>query len=109
MAKLKAIIKRVDRKDAYTAAVSDSLENLQKFVGGYIEAVTLYREEKRHPGVVLICNEEGIPLGLPFNCRIHDIPIFGDFLILGTRGEEFCDVPVTPRFINSQIETNKII
>lgn len=104
MAKLKAIIKRVDRKDAYTAAVSDSLENLQRFVGGYIETVTLYREEKGHPGVVLICNEEGILKGLPFNCRLAGIPIFGDFVILGTKGDEFCDVPVSARFINSYIE-----
>ena len=31
--KLKAIMKRCDRKDAYTTAVSDSLENLQRIVG----------------------------------------------------------------------------
>lgn len=109
MAKLKAIIKRVDRKDAYTAAVSDSLENLQKFVGGYIEAVTIYRETEDRPGVVIICNEEGVIQGLPFNCRIGGLPIFGDFLILGTKGPEFCDVPIAPKLINKIIEESKLI
>lgn len=104
MKKLKAIMKRVDRKDAYSTNVSDSLKNLQNIVGGYIETVTLYREEKGHPAVVLIVNEEGIPKGLPYNCRLAGIPIFGDFVILGAKGDEFCDVPVSARFINSYIE-----
>lgn len=103
MAKLKAIFKRADRADAYSGYVSDTLENLQRWVDGYIETVQLYREEKGHPGVVLICNEEGIIKGLPYNCHMAGIPIFGNFLVLGTKGEEFCDVPVTPRFVNSYI------
>ncbi len=107
--KLKAIMKRCDCKDAYATAVSDSLENLQRIVGGYIETVTLYREEKGHPGVVIICNEEGIPRGLPYNCRLAGIPIFGDFVILGTKGDEFCDCPVSARFINSYIEEIEVL
>lgn len=102
--KLKAIMKRFDRKDAYVTHVSDSLENLQRIVGGYIEIVRLFREEKGHPGVVIVCNEEGLPKGLPYNCRLAGIPLVGDFVILGTKGEEFCDCPVSARFINSYIE-----
>lgn len=101
--RIKAIFKRVDRPDAYASHISNNLENFQKFVGGYIETVSLYKEEKGHPGVVLICNEEGIPKGLPYNCHMAGIPIFGDFVIVGTKGDEFCDVPVTPRFVNSYI------
>lgn len=102
--RIKAVFKRTDRPDAYVSHISNNLENFQKYVGGYIETVQLYKEEKGHPGVVLICNEEGIPKGLPYNCRIAGIPIFGDFVIVGTKGEEFCDVPVSARFINSFIE-----
>lgn len=94
MAKLKAIIKRVDRKDPYAAVVSDSLKNLQNFVGGYIEAVTIIGESKKSPGVVLICNEEGILKNLPYNCTVFGFPIFGDFLMLGCCGEEFVDCPM---------------
>jgi hypothetical protein len=105
--RIKAIFKRVDRQDAYTSSISNDLENFQRYVGGYIETVSLFKEEKGHPGVVLICNEEGIPKGLPYNCRIAGIPIFGDFVIVGTKGDEFCDVPVSARFINGFIEEIK--
>ena len=43
--------------------VDNTLEALQKEVGGYIETVTIPGQE----GIVFICNEEGRLMGLPEN------------------------------------------
>ena len=51
MKKLKVIICPAER-EPYVTNVSDTLEALQKAVGGYIEAVTVLE------GVVVLCNEE---------------------------------------------------
>lgn len=91
-AKIRAIAKRPD-SGFYVTNVSDKLENLQKFVGGYIEIVQLYGD------VAVICNEEGRIHGLPYNCTIDGISFCGDILIVGTDGEEFCDLD--QNFVNS--------
>lgn len=65
----------------------NTLKALQQEVGGYIEAVTLPY------GAALICNEEGRILGLPDNGRVCGVDVVGTVLIVGTKGEEFCDVP----------------
>ena len=67
--------------------VENTLKALQAEVGGYIEAVTLPY------GAALICNEEGRILGLPDNGRVCGVDAVGTVLIVGTKGEEFCDVP----------------
>ena len=69
--------------------VSDTLNNLQKLVGGYIETVTLADD------LVVICNEEGRLKGLPFNFRISETLSFvGDVVFVGIKGEEFADCPL---------------
>lgn len=60
MKKLKVIICPAER-EPHVTNVSDTLEALQKAVGGYIEAVTVLE------GVVVLCNEEGRLMGLPEN------------------------------------------
>ncbi len=67
--------------------VSNSLEALQKNVGGYIETVTLATD------LVIICNEEGRLQGLPKNCRICGADFVGTILIAGRDGDEFADLP----------------
>ena len=67
--------------------VENTLEALQQEVGGYIETVTIASD------AVVICNEEGVPLGMPYNCRFFGVDFVGTVLIVGTKGEEFCDVP----------------
>lgn len=93
MRKIKAIVKRADEAVGHMTWISDRLENLQKHVGGYIEVVPLT------PGVVVICNEEGLINNLPFNCQVPRPPIidtfFGDIIICGVDGEEFADVPIS--------------
>lgn len=62
--------------------ITDSLEDLQKAVGGYIEQFSNFDDD-----AVIVCNEEGKLKGLPLNRAIYgkdgkriDI-IAGDFLI----------------------------
>ena len=50
------------RKYAKVVEIEHTLENMQKVVGGYIEAVYPFEDE-----VAVICNEEGKLLGLPLN------------------------------------------
>lgn len=85
MNKIKAIICPAER-EPYAANVSDSLEALQKIVGGYIKTVTVFTD------AVVICNEEGRILGLPENRSFFISGICGDCLICGVDGEEFASL-----------------
>lgn len=67
--------------------VDNTLAALQAEVGGYIETVTIASD------AVIICNEEGRILGLSDNCRVCGVDFVGTVLIVGTKGDEFCDVP----------------
>ena len=83
-------MKAIRKKPGYEPELIDidnTLKALQQEVGGYIEAVTLPY------GAALICNEEGRILGLPDNGRVCGVDVVGTVLIVGTKGEEFCDVP----------------
>ena len=68
----------------------DTLEAMQKIVGGYIQAVYPFSEP-----VAVVCNEEGRILGLPFNRPLMDengLPydvLCGTFFIAGVDGEHF--------------------
>ena len=94
--KIKAIVKRPDEQFGHMTWVSDSLENLQKTVGGYIETVTLDN------GLVLICNEEGRVRDMPYNFTLRRIrgvvtvqnAIFGTVIACGADGDEFADIPI---------------
>lgn len=59
-----------------------TLEALQAYVGGYIEAVTVATD------AALICNEEGRLLNLPYNRKIFGEDIYGPALIMGVKGDE---------------------
>jgi len=86
MRKIRAIIKRPDEK-GHVSFIGDSLENLQRTVDGYIEAVTIMSD------VVVICNEEGRLNGLDPNCRIAGYDFVGTIALLGVAGDEFADLP----------------
>ena len=69
---------------------ADHLEQMQAIVGGLIEPIYPYHEE-----VAIICNEEGLINGLPFN---RSVPggyggVFGTFFICGLGEENFCSLP----------------
>lgn len=67
--------------------VDNTLEALQKIVGGLIETVTLAAD------LVIICNEEGRIMDLPDNCTLYGFNFVGPIIIAGVDGCEFADVP----------------
>ena len=67
--------------------IPNTLEALQKIVGGYIETVTLASD------LVIICNEEGQMLELPYNCDVNGVGFCGTIVFAGIDGEEFADAP----------------
>ena len=76
------------------AEIEDTLESMQKVVGGYIEAVYPYEEP-----VAVICNEEAKLEGLPLNRALRDADgdvydvIAGTFFIAGLTEDNFGSVP----------------
>jgi len=87
MSKIKAIVKRPDEKIGHMTFISNTLENLQKTVGGYIEAVTF-------GDMVILCDEEGRIKKKEANCKIGRTTFVGTIIAVGSNGEEFCDVPI---------------
>ena len=85
--KIRAIVKRPDEKYGHMTWISDTLENLQRIVGGYIEVFPVKE------GVLIICNEEGKLQGLPYNCTVNGEPLVGDIIVVGENGEDFGDLP----------------
>ncbi len=78
-------------KEPKQVCFENTLENLQGFVGGWIESVSPFNDN-----VAIICNEEGKLDGLPLNRTIstdyfHDI-IAGNFLVVGCNEENFCSL-----------------
>ena len=69
---------------------ADHLEQMQAIVGGLIEPIYPYHQE-----VAIVCNEEGLINGLPFN---RSVPggyggVFGTFFICGLGEEDFRSLP----------------
>ena len=69
--------------------ISNTLESLQRIVGGYIETVTL------SSNLVIIVNEEGAINGMPFNCTYCGAHLYGPIIWAGISRDEFSDVPFT--------------
>ena len=67
--------------------IANTLEDLQKAVGGYIETVTVATD------LVIICNEEGKIMGLPYNVTFCGTEFVGTILFAGVKGDEFADAP----------------
>ena len=81
-------------KEPYMKEIPDKLEDMQKLVGGFIEAVYYFKEP-----VAVVCNEEGKINGLPLNRAIYndegkltDI-IAGTFFVAGIGKESFDSLP----------------
>ena len=83
--------------------IDNTLAALQQEVGGYIETVTIASD------AVVICNEEGVLLGMPYNCRVCGVDFVGTVLIVGTKGDEFCDVPEADFLMDHLREEHKNI
>ena len=101
--KIKCIVKRPDEQFGHVTWISDSLENLQKTVGGYIETVSIDNHE-----LILIVNEEGKLRDMPYNfnalCAAHAYSayvewrerLFGTVIVCGTNPtkDTFEDIPI---------------
>ena len=83
---MKVLVKEPGKK-WHTEEIENTLESLQGIVGGYIETVTMGN------GVVMICNEEGRNIGLPYNCTVGGVSFCGTVAIAGTDEEDFADCP----------------
>lgn len=87
--KIECIVKRPDEPYGHKTAVSDSLENLQNIVGGYIECVYLGED------LVIVCNEEGKLQGLEPNVLLNGDMLVGTIIVFGNDGDSFGDIPIT--------------
>ena len=96
MSKIRILALPVDR-EPYITNIENSLRNMQRFVGGYIETVTVLK----NPQVILICGEEGLLKGRAWNPSIPDLgkyggwmpEIVGDCFLCGVDREGFADLP----------------
>lgn len=92
--RIRVIIKRPDEEYGHVTNISNTLRNFQNTVGGNIEVVPLSRH------AVMVVNEEGKLKGLAPNFIIARNgylvdSIVGDVIIVGTKGEEFCDLDMS--------------
>lgn len=72
------------------ALIPNTLEALQRAVGGYIETLTINAGTEP---LVLIMDEEGRLEGKPYNMTISGVDLVGTLLLCGKDGDEFTDVP----------------
>ena len=86
MDELISVIIKESGKKPKRKTVKDTLRAFQQTVNGPIETVTLAE------GIVLVVNENGIPLGLPYNCNMFGHTIYGTLMLVGTEGEDFCSL-----------------
>ena len=77
------VIKEPGKEARVEPLFDNTLKAFQKAVDGYIEAYTVTSD------VALICNEEGLGLGLPYNCHFCHLPFYGTVIAVGVKGEEF--------------------
>ena len=67
----------------------NGLEEMQSTVGGLIQAIYPYPEQ-----VAIVCNEEGLINGLPFNRSVEGGygGVFGTFFVCGLSEDSFCSL-----------------
>lgn len=68
-------------------SIPNTLEALQRAVGGYIENVTITTD------ACVVCNEEGRLLGLEPNVIFLGVTFVGPILIVGVKGNELVSLP----------------
>lgn len=88
--KIKVILKRPDEKIGHVTYIQDSLENLQRTVGGYLEMVRL--DEKN---ILLMDEEARIKLSpVNFHHKMYGL-IFGTVIVAGEKAGEVADTTLT--------------
>lgn len=84
------VLKKEPGQKARWVEIENKLKPLQEAVGGYLETVTLCED------LVILCDEDGLLKGLPYNCEFCDVSFVGTILICGAEGEEFADLRISP-------------
>ena len=90
MSKMIKVVLAEPGKKAKATEIENTLENLQKIVGGYIECIYPFEDN-----VGIICNEEGKLIGLEPNRVLRDENgnavdiIFGTFIVTGLTEDDF--------------------
>lgn len=101
---IKCLVKQPG-KQLQLGAIPNTLHAFQDAVGGYIEAIPL------GPNLVMIVNEEGKLQGLPYNFRInlngYEDVIVWPCLIVGAKGEEFADCPLSQKDLQDYFDGMK--
>jgi len=90
-------------KPGEARSIDDSLEAMQAVVGGYIEQVGLAFGPLAQglPAVlVVICNEDGRPHGLPLNRW----GLLGTFFVVRQKGTEYVSLTEADRSLIARIE-----
>lgn len=87
MAKILVWIKEPFKK-ARHVWISPTLENLQKTIDGYIEAIRISDE------VLVICDEEALLTDKKYNVTVGGMQLFGTVILIGQQGEEFASCPL---------------
>lgn len=82
---MKSILKRVSEA-AYTVDIDNTLEALQKAVGGYLEAIGI------DDGLIMLVDEDGRMKKRPYNFDLGNSMIVGDVLIVRSSDGEFTDL-----------------
>lgn len=77
------VIKRPGEDPVVEPLFDNTLEAFQSEVGGLIETVTLAED------LVLVCNEEGRILKLPYNGKVFGVDFYGTVIAVGVKGDEF--------------------
>lgn len=85
---MRVIIKEVGKNFEITE-IENTLEDVQKVVGGYLEIVPSQLALEK---IAVICNEEGLLIGLEPNMRIGHNIVVGNILFTGVDGGEFCSL-----------------
>ena len=95
MDRIKVIVKEPGEPVGHMTEIENTLEAMQKIVGGYIETVPVADGSDR---IILIVNEEGKYMLLEENfwaqIRGHWDLIVGPVIVCGDSGEDFVDVPI---------------
>lgn len=93
MRKIKVIVKRPDEKIGHVTYISNTLENLQKIVGGRIEVV-----HTGISGLILILDEEGklkeYQKNFLIGGRMFPDLVVGTAVLCGVSDDNFADVPI---------------
>lgn len=85
---IEVMVKQPGHKPFRVSCLNE-LETMQSLVEGYIEVLPLATN------LLIICNEEGKLMGMPYNCTLVGEQLVGPIVFVGVDGEEFDSCPLT--------------